>query len=763
MGLYPPIVQSSLPAFSADTSQVKFYFQLPQMMNKDDLNNTSIQYTVVNQRNNKSVLNAANMENGYAIINPSEYIEEDNSKYYFYIKKDNILNKQWVPSTIYKVQIRFTNIYEHSEWSTVCYLKATGLVEDITVNILNIEGDNATIYVESPVFIGQYIPAESDNSELQKRYKFILQDITGEELENTGWKPHTAGGYDRLILSSPLENFKKYQLIYSIETKNGYTRSITKNFLCTFGLLETPDIEFKELNMNKEEGYIKLNLSSKNKYSTNLILRRTDSKSNFTIWEDYQIFNIWDEVINIDFIDYLIEHGVQYKYSIQSIDEQGKRGTSVYSEITETVYYDHMFLVGNGKQLKIKYNPKIQSYKRTLQEAKVDTIGSKYPFIARNGNVNYFTFPISGLISYHMDEAQTFCPKNLLCVPGQITTVDESRATCKSNQSIANQIQNSFNENNVNLDNENIFAEREFRKYVEEFLTNGDYKYFKSPTEGIKLIALMGVSLTPNDTVGRMLYTFNSTAHEIGDNSLSKALELGIQSKGEFIASENMGTKDFSGLVFDVNVITADQKDLFATIKKLVEGKVEGTNYSKKLEYLKDVRIEVLNRTNATIEFIQGEDKTKSSIIIGSQLGYYIFPKPIKIYGLNCKEFAKHLKITYTAVCSYVQDAETKDNIVIDKNANIVSQFAQVYQEFNATSTKDLFKVFLNTDPSITKIYSFNYLRVDAAPGTMIKINGKEQVIGEDMSREYNMVITSAEMVSDAVASITVIYNGVKQ
>jgi hypothetical protein len=35
-------------------------------------------------------------------------------------------------------------------------------------------------------------------------------------------------------------------------------------------------------------------------------------------------------------------------------------------------------------------------------------LGSKYPFIFRNGNVNYKEFPISGLLSYLMDEKEMF-------------------------------------------------------------------------------------------------------------------------------------------------------------------------------------------------------------------------------------------------------------------------------------------------------------------------------------------------------------------
>jgi hypothetical protein len=67
-----------------------------------------------------------------------------------------------------------------------------------------------------------------------------------------------------------------------------------------------------------------------------------------------------------------------------------------------------MFLSDGERQLKIKFNPKVTSFKNTLLESKMDTLGGKYPFFFRNGNVSYKEFPISGLISMQMDENETF-------------------------------------------------------------------------------------------------------------------------------------------------------------------------------------------------------------------------------------------------------------------------------------------------------------------------------------------------------------------
>jgi hypothetical protein len=46
----------------------------------------------------------------------------------------------------------------------------------------------------------------------------------------------------------------------------------------------------------------------------------------------------------------------------------------------------------------------MSSFKRNILSQKQDTIGGKYPVIYRNGTVNYVEFPITGLISLHLDD-----------------------------------------------------------------------------------------------------------------------------------------------------------------------------------------------------------------------------------------------------------------------------------------------------------------------------------------------------------------------
>jgi hypothetical protein len=176
--------------------------------------------------------------------------------------------------------------------------------------------------------------------------------------------------------------------------------------------------------------------------------------------------------------------------------------------------FEYAYLFDGDRQLKIKYNPKVSSFKNTLLESKIDTIGSKHPFIFRNGNVAYKQFPISGLISYLMDNDELFMSKDKIGFFGIQNERDLSPSKVTS-------FANIFQPDSTQLDTQNIAKERIFKTEVLNWLNNGEIKLFRSPTEGNFIIRLMDVSLSPNITLGRMLHTFSATAYEMKDCSIT--------------------------------------------------------------------------------------------------------------------------------------------------------------------------------------------------------------------------------------------------
>jgi hypothetical protein len=85
-----------------------------------------------------------------------------------------------------------------------------------------------------------------------------------------------------------------------------------------------------------------------------------------------------------------------------------------------------------------------------------------------------------------------------------------------------------FAEGATNLSHENYQNEREFKLEVLEWLTNGKPKLFRSPSEGNYVVRLMNTSFSPNDTLGRMLHTFSTTAYEIARNDFKSLISLGL-------------------------------------------------------------------------------------------------------------------------------------------------------------------------------------------------------------------------------------------
>ena len=251
------------------------------------------------------------------------------------------------------------------------------------------------------------------------------------------------------------------------------------------------------------DGFIALSLipNDDNFYSGNFAIARSSSKDNFATWDEICKFSLNREspLRNL-FKDFTVEQGIRYCYSLQQYNTRG-----LYSNrmLSETLYadFEDMFLYDGERQLKIRFNPGVSSFKNDILESKQDTLGGRYPFIFRNGNVNYKEFPITGLISYLMDDQAYFLPKSDLGALEQETT---------------------------DLVSDNIRAERMFKLSVMEWLNNGKAKLFRSPTEGNYVVRVLNVSLSPNTVVGRMLHSFSATAYEVGDTSFSSLEEFGL-------------------------------------------------------------------------------------------------------------------------------------------------------------------------------------------------------------------------------------------
>ena len=407
----------------------------------------------------------------------------------------------------YKIQLSWdSNIY-----STVGIFRYTAEPK------VELEGlDSTQVIYHQNEYIATY--SSSDPGERPYQYRFVLARGS-EVLESSGL----------ITCEQDSDSVISYRFKTKIIENELYA---IQCIIYTTGGLEVRSPKYLMQKYNEYKPYVKAKITAVAHPENGSIAVSIEPPTSYSLHGKYRIFrtseltnfNVWDELadiaINITalweiFEDKTIQQGVQYKYAIQQYDDK----TNVYTTKIETepvaCDFEDAFLFDGKRQLKIKYNPKISSFKNVNQEQKIDTIGSTYPFIFRNGYTNYKEFPISGLISLLMDD----------------------------NGDFNNTIKNRDDEFSVltDLTGINIANEREFKLDVLKWLTDGRPKLFRSPSEGNYIVRLMNTSLSPNDTLGRMLHTFSTTAYEIAPYTYNSLLEYGLIEK----ISNNLGVLNY--------------------------------------------------------------------------------------------------------------------------------------------------------------------------------------------------------------------------
>lgn len=585
--IYPPILKSTQPAFIYTESSYPINFTIQKITQYDQIGH--IQIRVVRQSNNTSIVNSALYPDRIIYKTPQQIRAENRSYSVAILRSD--LSESWEPGCLYKIQMRFginaifdsvanfatwkkqqidTNAF--SEWSTVMIIKAISQpqifienAEVVEADIISTERTEPTL---TPLFFGSFYLDENEK-ELIDKFKFdiylgekTLKDlelsISDGLVESSGWLQHNtaANVADQYRFSTILTNNQEYTVFYSIQTNNGYfCRAEPYKFVATRTNLD--ELEGVYLRVNSQEEYclengcINIYLSSDTPLSGAYVLTRSCESTNFGVWEDlhYFIFSVRAFDDTLIYRDFTIESGVKYRYAFQRENSEGLRTGPLYDANNSTHYvnFQHAYLYHDNIQLKLAFNYTISSFKKTVLTSKQDTLGSKYPKLSKNGYAYYAEFPISGLISFQMDKDQTFLKldgdgfkyNDELAIPREkFQELDEDRRPCIKDQDTTEDTGQTTNYDRLTIDknliDDNFFVERKFRDKVEQFLNNFDYKLYKSPSEGNMIVVLQNVSLTPNATLGRMIYSFNATAYEVLDNTLSNLDEYGIIDIGHF-------------------------------------------------------------------------------------------------------------------------------------------------------------------------------------------------------------------------------------
>ena len=192
--LYPPILDSYIPAFAAGTTtHCRVYFSLSKFNSRTDF--SSVHVSIVKQNSGLSVVNTndnASLNHYRAtgiILNVKPVLVEGEENLFYIDIENNDLSSidtnlgysGWIPGWIYKIQIRLCGAQDYnpssdagqaawlnlnanrfSEWSNVTTTKAIG---GITVQIPSLDYDSdkvenkhqeKTLYISTLDFIGKY-------------------------------------------------------------------------------------------------------------------------------------------------------------------------------------------------------------------------------------------------------------------------------------------------------------------------------------------------------------------------------------------------------------------------------------------------------------------------------------------------------------------------------------------------------------------------------------------------------------------------------
>ena len=700
--LYPPQFSSTFAPAFVTTASPRIYFSISNYNSSNDIRRVHV--SIVNQSSNENVINNStgilfkdlnySPERGlyYVDISITEikstiYSTELDSKGQVVTTVDETTG--WNYNQLYKLQLRFDNndtgvvnnsdyfvrYLEHfSEWSQVLLLRPIIEPEifvrpfETAAETVNVMAVNKGILHISGLL--QFGDGRTGETETQQSYIVqVLNSVTNEVLLESD-RQYTGDNLDPNIIDYKMnltglntQGTNVFKLKITSTTKNNYVTSKTYDFSISDYITEDSFRPVLTLTEDNENGIVTLHIENIQTVFGTLYVRRSSSVSDFLDWEVIREQRIAGP-IDLDIIDNTVGSGVWYRYYVQLENVAGGLTRLYYSDKFFLDFYDAIISRGD-KQINIKFNYNISSLKPVVNRQKIDTLGGRYPIFAENAIMNYKQFSISGLISTQEDEDGLFLTKR------------EYFGKEAENYTIYEE--NEYRDE-YTIENYNYFWERGFRDELVKWLNDGEPKLYRSMTEGLMVIMLTDINLTPNKTLSRRLYDFTATVYEIADgNSLDNLNTLGIYNviTPESIAAGGEGpdpTPEYvavekPGQIYNeqISSLVSGKVDIIANvISNRLQQKYAGIldNRLPQDVYIKNVKIQFLNKPHIFLQNSNGiylvdnpnsyseadrkkmtlgytfevnnqsENPSSSSIFFVNERGYYQIPDSIDVTSL---------------------------------------------------------------------------------------------------------------------------------
>ena len=579
--LASPIIQGVLPAFYLDkgTAEIAVPFSMSRAVNETEVSGFSLKI--------KNIQGFT-----YLLTVSSSRIAFNEGVVYFEIPAITLKNSGMTSGSFYKAQLAYVDLQ-----GTVGYYSQVAVIKYTTkphMSILNLK--ESSVNAHGYEYVGIYSQASQDSTEKVYSYRFQVRDNHNVVVEDTGYLIHNNSNdsthyesQDTFMFSRDLKENEKYTITYTVKTNNNLeVSSPAYKIMSKKAVGASLNLSLKAT-ANFDNGYVEVSMGGdkddlglEKLISGSFALMRASNLSNYMEWEQLADFSLTAQrPSKFKWKDFTIQQGLTYQYSLQQYNKK-----KLYSEriLSNKIYadFEDCFLFDGKRQLKIRYNSKMSSFKTTVLESKMNTLGAKYPFTFRSGAVEYKEFPIAGLVSYLMDEESLFMdlkelfpeakereekfvftpisrpsteeflqdptPYYVLWQDQYAKLVDIIDASQQENiivflstytgvfylklKKTINEYDETKKIKTTALEGYNIATEREFKLQVLDWLNDGQPKLFKSPTEGNYIVRLINTSLSPNEQLGRMIHNFSTTAYEVADLTYDNLVKEGFVSNG---------------------------------------------------------------------------------------------------------------------------------------------------------------------------------------------------------------------------------------
>lgn len=527
--LYPPQPSGTfMPAFVADSADgATIYYSISPYNNVSSIKRIHVSLT--DQTTNS---NALKSPNAIYIRDEAPRYDETVGMYVIHIPPSVVLGDEFKHNQFYKVQLRFDcstasaptreneiaayvrdNQTSFSEWSSVCLIKPIS-TPVLIVSYFDSE-DNKGI---APGFNRGIIPISArvafkasrdssgyDNTETETLQSYVIRvlSLDGNEVLYETNDIYTGSSVEPNSIDYKLDiqaldvSAGDHLIIeFMLTTSNQYVFNERREFQIVDFVENDRFAPVLSVDVNDEDAVATLHIVNNVPVQGTIYIKRASSVDDFKTWESFYAQHV-NGTVDLSLEDSTVGSMVWYIYSVQLENSKGGMTRTFRTSKFMPQFYDAI-LSRMDIQFAIRYDYKISNMKPVVNRAKVDTLGSKYPKFTQNGVLDYKQLSISGMISAQSDSSQRFMNKR-----------------SHFGQNYPDYV--AYRDKNGITDWYDYLWEREFRESAMSWLNDGNPKLLRTMTEGILVVMLTDVSLTPNEVLGRRLWTFTATAYEIAD------------------------------------------------------------------------------------------------------------------------------------------------------------------------------------------------------------------------------------------------------